>query len=164
MSDLGQRGSSSKEPSTGRQLLVCRVGALSCALPLESVSETMRRLPTEYLAGMPPFLDGVARIRGAPVPIVNLAKLLGTELSVDRHQLVLLKLEERNVAFSVDRVIGVRTLDAAMAQAVLPPLLRSASLEYVRAIDATDSRLLLLLEQSQILPESTWRELGLEGT
>ena len=68
-------------PATGseRSLLLCQVGSLVCALPLEHISETMRPLSLQPFHGMPPFVDGLSIIRGAPVPVVDLARLLGND-------------------------------------------------------------------------------------
>ncbi|HZE91839.1 MAG TPA: chemotaxis protein CheW, partial [Rhizobacter sp.] len=57
--------------------VICRVQGRLCALPLSHVVETMRPLPTETIAGAPDFVCGLAVIRGAPVPVVDLARLLG---------------------------------------------------------------------------------------
>ena len=58
-------------------LLICRVHGRLCALPLWHVTETMRPLPIEVVAGTPHFVLGLAVIRGAPVPVVDAARLLG---------------------------------------------------------------------------------------
>jgi purine-binding chemotaxis protein CheW len=60
-------------------MLLCQVGSVVCCLPLESVSETMRSLAVDAVAGMPAFVAGVSIVRGAPLPVVDLAKLLGDE-------------------------------------------------------------------------------------
>ena len=53
--------------------LVFRVLTFHCALPLEHVSETMRPLPVEPIAGVISPVAGVAIIRGGPVPVVDVA-------------------------------------------------------------------------------------------
>jgi purine-binding chemotaxis protein CheW len=58
--------------------LLCRVRERLCALPLAHVVETMRPLPIEPLGGMPGFVQGIAIIRGAPVPVVDAGALLGS--------------------------------------------------------------------------------------
>jgi purine-binding chemotaxis protein CheW len=140
---------------TERPLLLCQVGALICALPLEHISETMRPLPLEPLHGMPPFVAGLSIIRGAPVPVVDLALLLGNDSSARRTRLVVVKVSERRVALSVEQVIGVRSLDVA-ANGALPPLLGSAGADFVAAVGSLDARLLIVLESALILPASAW--------
>lgn len=57
--------------------LLCQVGESRVALPLVHIVETMRPMAIEPLPQMPPFVSGVAIIRGAPVPVVDGATLLG---------------------------------------------------------------------------------------
>jgi purine-binding chemotaxis protein CheW len=145
------------QPST-RSALLCRVASLICGLPLEHVRETMRPLPLEPFGGMPAFVDGLSIIRGVPVPVVDLARLLGNESNARRARLVVVKVAQRHVALSVEQVIGVRALEVA-AGAVLPPLLASARTDFVSVVGALDARLLLVLESALILPSAIWQSL-----
>jgi purine-binding chemotaxis protein CheW len=139
-------------------LLLCRVGSLICALPLPYVSETMRPLPCEPVLGMPPFVDGLAVIRGAPVPVVDLARLLGSDSHAPRTRFVVVKVSERRVALSVEHVIGVRARGALVTSG-LPPLLGRAGVEFVASVASLDAHLLVVLESGLILPESVWTTL-----
>ena len=159
--------SANRSASTDRAFLgqrqavvLCQVGAVVCALPLEHVSETLRPLPVEALSGTAAFIDGVSLIRGVPVPIVDLARLLGNVSAEPRTRLVVVKVGERRAALAVARVIGVRSLESA-AVLDLPPLLGGASSEVIRTIGSLDARLLFVLETSRMLPESSW--VSLEG-
>ena len=138
--------------------LLCQVGSLICGLPLEHISETMRPLPLEPFAGMPAFVDGLSIIRGAPVPVVDLARLLGNDSNARRTRFVVVKVRERHVALSVERVIGVKSL-AAIVSGALPPLLASARADFVSAVGSLDEHLLVVLESGLILPASTWTSL-----
>jgi purine-binding chemotaxis protein CheW len=141
--------------------LVCRVRSRWCALPLAHVHETMRPLPAVPVAGAPPFVRGLAMIRGVPVPVVDAARLLGTHADVpppeDDHQarFVCLHAGGRPLALAVDAVAGLRRLPAAMQQA-LPPLLQPAAGDVVAAIGRLDAELLLLLRASCLLPQDAW--------
>ncbi|HEY5374689.1 MAG TPA: chemotaxis protein CheW [Polyangiaceae bacterium] len=138
--------------------LLCQVGSLVCGLPLEHISETMRPLPVQPFDGMPAFVAGLSIIRGAPVPVVDLARLLGNDSSARRTRFVVVKVRERRVALSVERVIGVKSL-AALVSGALPPLLASAHADFVSAVGSLDAHLLLVLESGLILPASTWTSL-----
>jgi len=139
-------------------VVLCQVGSIVCALPLEHVAETLRPLPVETLSGTAHFIDGLAIIRGAPVPVVDLARLLGNVTDERRTRLVVVKIGERTAALAVGRVLGVRSLESA-AVIALPPLLAGASSEIITAIGSLDARLLLVLETSRVLPESSWASL-----
>jgi len=142
----------------GPPVLLCQVGLLVCALPLESVSETLRPMRFEPLADTAPFVLGVSIIRGRPVPVVDLARLLGNATDEVRTRFVSLKIGERSVALAVGRVIGVRSLDASLA-CQMPPLLGGASAEVIATIGSLDAGLLLFLETSKMLPDFAWASL-----
>jgi purine-binding chemotaxis protein CheW len=139
-------------------VVLCHVGSVVCALPLQHVSETLRPLPLEALPATAHFIDGVSFIRGAPVPIVDLARLLGIVTDERRSRLVVVKIGDRNAALSVGKVIGVRALESATV-AQLPPLLAGANSEIVSAIGSLDARLLVVLETSRVLPDFDWATL-----
>ena len=57
-------------------VLAMRAGDRVCAVPLAHVSEVMRPLPIEPLAGAPPFVPGLAIVRGKATPVVDLTAVL----------------------------------------------------------------------------------------
>lgn len=132
-------------------VLVMRTGARRCALPLPHVIETMRPLPIEPVAHAPAFVLGVAIVRGAPVPVVDLAALQGIERGTPRR-FVTIAVEQRIVALAVDDVIGIRTLDHVALDAP-PPLLADAS-HAVESIGTLDGALLAVLRTAHVLPPS----------
>ncbi|MEO7036751.1 MAG: chemotaxis protein CheW [Polyangiaceae bacterium] len=149
-------------PHAPRSTLLCQVGSLVCGLPLEHIIETLRPLPLLPFDGMPPFVSGLSVIRGAPVPVVDLGRLLGNEQSATRGRWVLARTQDRRVALAVEQVIGVRTLSTPSLSA-LPPLLGEASAEFVSRVGALDVRLLVVLESGRVLPESAWASLQVGG-
>ena len=84
--------------------LLCRVGDLLCALPLEHVEETMRPMPVEAIAGLPSFVRGLAVVRGAPIPVVDAASLLSGDTSdaTRATRFVTVKTGSRRIALMVD--------------------------------------------------------------
>ncbi len=144
----------------GSPALVVTAGARSCALPLEHVVETMRPLPIEPLAGMPPFVLGLAVLRGEPTPVVDLGALLGTSGGDPPGRFVTLRLGERRVALGVRTVAGFTVLDAA-GLSPLPPLVAGGS-EAIAALGLRDGLLLLVLQTARLLPEQVWTALAEE--
>jgi purine-binding chemotaxis protein CheW len=61
---------------TGNHLLV-RTGELVCALPLGAVRRVVRALPVHPLPGAGPVLKGLAEFAGEPLPVLDLARLVG---------------------------------------------------------------------------------------
>jgi chemotaxis signal transduction protein len=62
--------------SAGSHLLV-QAGEYVCALPLRSVRRVLRALPVHPLPGASPELKGLAEFAGEPLPILDLARLVG---------------------------------------------------------------------------------------
>ncbi|MCW3834738.1 chemotaxis protein CheW [Sphingomonas canadensis] len=125
--------------------LLFRARARLCALPLAALREVMRPLPAETLPDMPPFLIGVARIRGEPVPVADAGALLGEGGAPAFTRYVSLRSGGGAVALAVESVLGVREI-APDAFGRLPRLLRGAGRDVVSAIGSLDSDLLNLLE------------------
>ncbi|HEX3774042.1 MAG TPA: chemotaxis protein CheW [Polyangiaceae bacterium] len=145
-----------------QQVLLCEVGSLLCGFALESVIETMRALPIEQVAAVPSFVSGLSIVRGQPVPVVDLPALLGVPREVRRARFVLVKAGDRRVALAVSNVLGTRSLPLRSLPE-LPPLLGSATAEFVNAIASLDAQLFLTLESGRLVPNSVWAELDLAG-
>ena len=144
------------------RFLLCRIGSRIGALALKDVRETMRPLPIEPLPGMPPFVLGVAIVRGFPAPVVDAARLLKPLESPPlpmtpppSARFVSLKLGERTAVLAVDAVLDIRPLGAGIL-ADIPPLLREAGAEQMAVIGALDTQLLFVLEAARLLPDSIW--------
>lgn len=137
--------------------LLCRVLTRLCALPLEHVSETMRPLPVEPIAGVPLSVPGVAIIRGDPVPVVDLACLFAGTVSRPTR-FVTVRAGARRVALAVDAVVGIRPIPAE-ALSGLPPLL-DGDTGSIAAIGTMDAHLLVMLQSARLVPESVWSTLA----
>jgi purine-binding chemotaxis protein CheW len=139
-------------------VVLCRVTGRVCALPVELVAETLRPLPIEPVAGMPGFVLGLAVIRGAPMPVIDLARLVGAVDPEPPSRFVILRVGERRVALAVEAVIGVRSLSAVVL-AKPARLLGEAGGEIVAALGVLDSELLLVLHTARLVPEGVWAAL-----
>jgi purine-binding chemotaxis protein CheW len=163
--DLSESLVKGQEPSMGGDefglSLLCRVQARWCALPLRHVIETMRPLPTTPIPGAPAFVYGLAIIRGGPVPVVDLSRLLGAA-HAQPTRLVCVRTERGRIALAVDHVQGVRSIASESLQA-LPPLLQCADAEVIAAIGMLDAELLLVMQTARLVPEDLWAVLDPEA-
>lgn len=159
MADAAQgRGRSQVVTMAGSdRALLCRVRSHLCAIPLENVGETMRPLPTEALAGAPPFVLGLAIIRGEPVPVVDMGRLISAE-DARPNRFVTVNIGQRRAALAVDGVLGVRTIDQESVHR-MPPLLREAGREAIDAIGTLDAELLLVLRSTRLVPDEVFETL-----
>jgi purine-binding chemotaxis protein CheW len=147
----------------GEAFLLCRIGSRIGALAIKDVREIMRPLPIEPLAGSPPFVLGLAVLRGMATPVIDAGRLLDPATSSSPARFVALKLGERTAVLAVDDVLDVRAIGAEVL-ADIPPLMREASADLVSTIGTLDSRLLLVLESARMVPNSVWGEINARGT
>lgn len=130
--------------------LLFRVETRLCALPAAHVVETMRPLPIEPFVGTPTGIKGIAVIRGVPLPVLELAALLGCSTTIP-GRFVTVRSGLNCVALAVDSVLGL--YDIATASLLgLPALLSAADNNAVAAIGMLDSELLLLLNAGRLVP------------
>lgn len=139
-------------PQPVPEVLLIRARAWICALRIEDVIETFRPLPVQPVPQAPASVSGAAVVRGQPIPVVNLAALLGAENGAPGGRFVIVRTGGRTVALEVDEVIGVRPVPHATLSAA-PPLLGDAVREHVDALGALDARLLAVLNAAHIIPD-----------
>lgn len=139
------------KPSNGVvRVLVCRVQSRLCGLPLDAVEETLRPQPLRPLTAGVVHVQGLARIRGDWVPVVDLAGLLGLDAApVGRY--VVVRAGGRRVALAVAEVLGLHAL-AEDAVSTLPPLLRDHAHAAVAALAERDDELIAVLDHAHLLP------------
>ncbi|WP_426503885.1 chemotaxis protein CheW [Dactylosporangium sp. McL0621] len=124
--------------------LIFGVGRLLCALPLAAVVETVRPLPVQPVAGGGGALLGVAVVRGAAVPVVDTATLLGDPGAVP-SRFVTVETPAGTVAFATGPVLGVRAVLRSAAQAA--PVAGAL----VEAVGVLDGRPLLYLSPETVM-------------
>jgi purine-binding chemotaxis protein CheW len=149
-----------RPPSLERFLLV-RAGARVCALPITAVVETMRPLPVSPVAGVPPFVQGVAIVRGEPVPVLDLAAFLGDGAPAAPSRFVTVRAGPRTAALAVGDVVGVAPLDPGDATRL--PLLADACAGAVEALRARDADLVVVLRVARLVPDEVHRALAQRG-
>lgn len=137
--------------------LVCRTGALLCAIPVEHVVEVMRGQPVEALAGAPGFVLGVSVIRGTPLVVVDVGLLLGGQTS-ETPWMVTVRVGDRVIALAVESVQGVHALETGTSVA-MPPLLHNATTTAVDMLGTLDTELLLFLHFARCIPEALFDSL-----
>lgn len=138
-------------------MLVAQVGRVVCGFPIAHVVETTRPLPIEPLVGGPRFVAGLAIVRGAPIPVVHAAVLLGGVATLG-GRFVIIRSGSRRVALIVDAVLGVRRIDPGILDS-LPPLLDGTNRDSALAIGVLDAELLVVLDAARILSAETWSAL-----
>jgi purine-binding chemotaxis protein CheW len=144
-------------PSEPLRALLVKTPSHTCALPLGDVLETMRPLPIRPLSGTPPFVRGLAMVRGTGMPVIDLGALLGEPLSDDLTRFVTVRAGTRSAVLAVSSVEGIAAFPQTEFRA-LPPMLAGA--ESVAAMGVADDQLILALRAARLIPEDLWPTLG----
>ncbi len=142
--------------------LLFRVRQHLCGLPLAYVVETMRPLPIEAITGAPGVVEGVAVIRGMPLPVLDLGTLLGDGADQPSTRFITVKTGARQVALAVTSVVGLHNLSVDVIRDI-PPLLQEAAGDTITAIGALDAEMLMVLNTAHLVPESVWSAINSAG-
>ena len=127
-------------------MLMCRVGAARCGLPLAVVIEVMRPLRVQPIAA-PRGVLGISLIRAEPTVVIDLAAVLGYTASDPTRFVTVRTTADRKVALAVQAVDGVEHVADPRA---LPPLLRAED-SVVEQIATRDADLLFVLRASRLV-------------
>jgi purine-binding chemotaxis protein CheW len=141
--------------------LLCRVGDLLCALPLEHVEEAMRPMAVEPIAGVPAFVRGLALVRGSPIAVIDAGSLL-RGVACDPTRFVTVKSGSRRIALAVDAVVGVVEIPPSSLDA-LPLLFQDANLDAILAVGTLDAELLVVLQSTRLVSDDLWTVLEAGG-
>jgi purine-binding chemotaxis protein CheW len=140
--------------TVGGQSLVFRVGSHLAAIGLEHVTEVLRPLPVEPLAGVPSYVQGICVLRGRPVPVVDVGRLLG-DRSRRGERFVGVRTGGQTAALAVDTVVGIREVPLDL----LHDLSSVTGAETCTAVGAIGRDPLLWLAAARVIPESVWKAL-----
>lgn len=141
-----------------QRFLLCRLGTSWCALGLQGLGEVMRPQPVDPVAGLPEFLDGLAIIRGTPLPVVNLPKLLCGAASTpcDQERFVTAESDGQQLALRVDEVAGIVPLQSDIWNR-LPSLWDGLQSRQLAALGSHQGQLVMLLRRANLLSEDEWK-------
>ncbi len=109
--------------------------------------------PATPLPRSPSFLRGVINLRGAVLPIVDLASRLGFEPTepTQRHVIIVAQIDRQIVGLLVDAVSDILTVGDDVVQP--PPDVASDMVRnFVQGLLAIDGRMISLISLNRILP------------
>ncbi len=148
MTDLTQtRGS-------GRELISFRIGAQEFCVDIMAVREIRGWTAATALPRSPAFVRGVINLRGAVLPIIDLASRLGFPSTepTDRHVIIVAQIGTQLVGLLVDAVSDILTVTDDIIQPT-PDVASDTAKTFVRGLLAVEGRMLSLLTLERILPD-----------
>lgn len=106
-----------------RECITFEVGGQIFGLDIGVIREIRSWSPVTRVPGLPPYVAGVATLRGAILPVIDLAVRLGWEPTrcTDRHSIVVVQIDNRTCGLVVEAVSDLVRIDPAALQP--PPAL-----------------------------------------
>jgi purine-binding chemotaxis protein CheW len=141
------------DPVGARELIAFRVAAQEFCVDIMSVREIRGWTPVTPLPRSPSFVRGVVNLRGAVLPIVDLAARLGfaaTEPTA-RHVIIVTKIGHQVIGLLVDAVSDILTVTDDVLQPT-PEVASEMAKAFVRGVLAVDQRMISLIALDHILP------------
>ncbi len=126
------------------------------ALPVDAVLQMQSFTGATLVPGAPAYVAGIVTVRGLVVPVIDLRVRFGlppAELTLDTR-IIVTESEGRVVALRVDAAREVLKLDVDKHQPA-PSVVSERASGFVHAVHALGTRLLLLMDLSKILGESS---------
>ena len=138
----------------GRELIAFRIGAQEFCVDIMIVREIRGWTPATALPHAPSFVSGVINLRGAVLPIVDLARRLGFPASspTARHVIIVAQIAKQTVGLLVDAVSDILTINDGNIQPT-PELAPTDQIKtFVRGLLPIDGRMISLLSLDRVLP------------
>ncbi|NEX45728.1 chemotaxis protein CheW [Pseudotabrizicola algicola] len=137
-----------------RELVAFRTAGQDFCIDILSVREIRGWSRPALLPHAPTYVQGVINLRGAVVPILDLARRLGLEPieNTDRNVIIVAAIQNRIVGLLVEAVTDILTVPASDVQPT-PDLASETTRTMLRGVVVQDSRLIRLLDVAQLLPQ-----------
>ena len=137
----------------GRELIAFRVAAQDFCVDVRTVREIRGWSPATELPHTPPYVRGVINLRGAVLPIVDLAARLGFAAATPtaRHVIVVAEMSNQLVGLLVEAVSDILTVADDQIQPT-PDIAAEPARSFLRGIMAVDGRMVSLLALDRVLP------------
>lgn len=141
------------DPARARELIAFRMGAQEFCVDIMSVREIRGWTPATVLPQSPSFVRGVVNLRGAVLPIVDLAARLGFPQAepTARHVIIVAQIGAQTVGLLVDAVSDILTVTADLVQGT-PDVVSDMAKTFVRGVLAVDQRMISLIALDHVLP------------
>ena len=154
---MNQILTSNGQPAAGgmKELISFRIGAQEFCVDIMAIREIRGWTPATALPQSPSFVKGVINLRGAVLPIVDLASRLGfesTEAS-DRNVIIVAQIGEQVVGLLVDAVSDILTVTDDVIQPT-PDVASETAKSFIRGLIAMDGRMISLIGLERVLPDT----------
>lgn len=137
-----------------RELISFRIGAQEFCVDIMAVREIRGWTSATPIPHSPNYVRGVINLRGAVLPIVDLAARLGFAITepTARSVIIVAHIGDRTVGLLVDAVSDILTVSDDVVQPT-PDVTCDTVKAFVKGILAVDDRLISLISLDRVLPD-----------
>lgn len=139
-----------------REFVSFRIGDQEYCVDIMSVREIRGWTPATAVPHAPNYVRGVINLRGAVLPIVDLASRLGLEppKPTQRHVIIVTQVGEQIIGLLVDAVSDILTITDQKLQPT-PDVASDIAKSFVKGLLTVDDRMIRYIALESILPAST---------
>jgi purine-binding chemotaxis protein CheW len=141
--------------SANREFVAFRVGAQEFCIDIMGVREIRGWTAATPLPHAPAYVRGVINLRGAVLPIVDLAMRFGLGLTepTPRSVIIVVQVYQQVVGLLVDAVSDILTTSEASMQPT-PDIASDMAKTFVKGVYAVDGRMISIVTLESVLPIS----------
>ena len=141
------------EKNKKQELVAFRIGTQEFCVDIMSVREIRGWTPATAIPHSPKFVRGVINLRGAVLPVVDLAARLGLPVvePTARHVIIVSQVGERIAGILVDAVSDILSLDPTFIQPT-PDVASQVARSFVRGVIDLEGRMISIITLDTILP------------
>lgn len=137
------------------ELLSFRVGENEYSVDIMSVREIRGWSRATSLPHAPAYVRGVINLRGAVLPVIDLALRLGLDVTEpnDRNVIIVIDVDGRSIGLRVDAVSDILSFQQSELQPP-PDMAADQTHDFVRALTIVDGRMIRILDLTSVIPEN----------
>ena len=139
--------------NAAREYITFRIGSQFYCIDIMSVREIRGWTPATALPRAPGFVRGVINLRGAVLPIIDLADRLGFEPTepTQRHVIIVTQSGKQVVGLLVDAVSDIIAMPTDKVQPT-PDVGSEAARSFVLGVMAIEDRMISLIALESVMP------------
>jgi len=129
-----------------RELITFEVAGQLFGLDINAIREIRAWSPVTRVPGVPHYVAGMANLRGAILPVIDLAARMGWERTVatERHAIIVVQIEGKSAGLIVDSVSDLVALPTGALQQA-PSLGESEEAAFIEGLAPVGERMVMVL-------------------
>ena len=140
---------------TQKEFIACRIGEEEYCVDIMAVREIRGWTPATKLPHVPDYVRGVINLRGAVLPVIDLATRLrvGTIEANKRHVIIIVHLRSQTLGLLVEAVSDI-LLASEEELHPTPNVASEVAREFVSGLITVDGRMIRILNLDRLIADS----------